>query len=134
MLSRRKDFQQATCDFVQLLNINWRQGLTCVCTGGPTQMTMDGMVMGIRLNRVFLQQPWLPPADAPVVRGNTMASRVLLPDPYMRRPYCALVAGQPAGYQSKSCTVCANSCISCRLGRLTRPNAASCHICCIQTR
>lgn len=44
-------------------------------------MTMDGMVMGVRLNHLYLQQPWLPCEADEAVRGCTLATRLLLPDP-----------------------------------------------------
>lgn len=78
----RSLFQDGCFDFIQLQKIDFRQGF--ICEHGCSDLTADGITLGYKAARLFLQRPYAADISVDPVVGSLPIDRLLLPAPALR--------------------------------------------------
>jgi hypothetical protein len=91
----RHPFQHATCDFVDLMQIDWRAAL--YCPNAADHLTADGICIGHKLAQSFIVRPWDAASDAPLRAGTVLRSSLVVPEPRSRKGLLQFTSASPGG-------------------------------------
>ena len=81
--SYRHSLQQACFDLMDLMRIDWHGGFSCRCA--LRWHTADAIAIGINSKHCFIERPHESAASSDRVAGNTLAHRLFVVQPSMRR-------------------------------------------------
>lgn len=95
MHSYRHAFQQACFDLIDLMRIDWHAGFSCRCA--LRWYTADAIAVGMKMQHCFIERPHEAAADGDRVAGNTLQTRVFVPQPDMRRKLLLLGSSTSGG-------------------------------------
>ena len=88
----RSMFQQAWFNFIRLQVLDFRAAFSCC---GGSYVIADGMMLGYKLSKSFLERRWAPHADAPLVAAPPFSERLLIREVQLRRSLLSFCGGAP---------------------------------------
>lgn len=88
----RSMFQEAWFNFIRLQILDFRAAFSCC---GGSYIIADGMMLGYKLSKSFLERRWAPHADAPLVAAPPFSERLLIREVQLRRSLLSFCGGAP---------------------------------------